>query len=103
MNRIATLSFVILAGLAGGVASRYFVPVPVFAQAQPSVAKEVRAESFILTDESGTTIGVFTSKSPRFADKTRPLSEQRTIVLLDANGKQIWSAGDSPLRQLSRQ
>ena len=103
MTRIATFGLVILAGLAGGVASRYFVPATVFAQAQPSAAAEVRAESFILTDGSGKTIGVFTSKGPRFADQTRPLSEQRTIILLDANGKQIWSAGDSPLRQLSRQ
>jgi hypothetical protein len=96
MNRTATLCLAILAGVAGGVASRYFVPVTAFAQAQTILPKEVRAESFILTDDSGKTLGVFTAKPQR------PAGEPPSIILLDAKGKQIWSAGDSPLRQLTQ-
>jgi len=96
MTRSDIAGIALVAGLVGGMVARYLVPAPVFAQTQPSAPKEVRAESFVLTDESGKTIGVFTTKFARFG-------EQRAIILLDQNGKQIWSAGDSPLRQLTQQ
>jgi len=89
-----TLGTALLTGLVGGIVSHYLVPLPVIAQAHPFVQKEVRAESFVLTDGGGNTVGVFTTKIVQ--------RDQRAIILLDQNGKQIWSAGDSPLRQLGQ-
>ena len=83
------------AGLLGGMLSWYFVPTAVLAQNQPATPREVRAQSIILTDAAGNPVGVFTSVPQKIGQK-------RAIVLLDQDGTQIWSAGESPLRRLSQ-
>jgi hypothetical protein len=94
--KLQTTAFLtLLAGLVGAMLSRYIAPAPVFAQNQPAAQREVRSQSFILTDEDGNTAGVFTL-GPR---KT---GQKRAIILLDQEGTQIWSAGESPLRRLSQ-
>lgn len=85
----------LFAGLLGGALSRYIAPLPVFAQV-PSTQREIRAQSFVLTDATGATIGVFTSAPQRFDP------QKRMIILLGQDGNKIWSAGDSPLLPLSQ-
>lgn len=84
----------LLAGLLGGTLARYVAPAPVLAQNQPATPRDVRAQSFILTDAEGNTVGVFTAGAQK-------LGQKRGIVLLDQDGTQIWSAGESHLRRLS--
>ena len=83
------------ASVLGGILSQLIASSVAFAQAQPSVQKEIRAQNFVLTDDAGNTVGVFSTVIQRVTGK-------RAIVLFDQTGKQIWSAGDSPLRQLSQ-
>jgi hypothetical protein len=82
----------LFAGSCGGVLSRIVAPPAVFAQAQPFVQWDIRAESLGLVDDRGSPVGAFTTPARR---------QKRVIVLFDKNGNQIWSAGDSALRQLT--
>ena len=74
------------AGLLGGLLSRYIKPAPVLAQAPLPVTKELSAQSFVLTDESGNIVGSF---------KPSADPNHRTIVFVDRNGREIWRAGYS--------
>ena len=96
MQRSINLALALAAGLVGGVLSRYTNPVTVFAQAQTQVSKDIRAQSFTLTDENGNVVGIFTSVAPRGGQK-------RAVILLDQNANEIWSAGASPIRPLVSQ
>jgi hypothetical protein len=84
----------IVAGLFGGLLSHYVWPQPVQAQIQLQIPapKEVRAQSFVLVDDKGKVQGVFTFNEPT---NGRP-----SVELFDGNGREIWSAGGSPLRPL---
>ena len=64
------------------MASRFLVPSPVLAQAEP---KEVKAQSFVLVDDQGHTIGTFT-----WTKLSQPGPYPATVVLLDPRGKEIW-------------
>jgi hypothetical protein len=105
MNNNLTVSFALLAGLAGGMLTRFIAPAPVFAQAPVQVlpapappvsspaTKEIRAESFVLLDENDRVAGIFTAEPVSAFRRTR-------IVLRDAYGHEMWSAGGSALRPL---
>jgi hypothetical protein len=54
MNRKMNFTLALLAGLLGGVLSRYLIPTPVFAQAQAPAPREIRAQSFVLVNKEGT-------------------------------------------------
>lgn len=100
MNRM-TIAVALTAGLAGGVISRYVSPAPVLAQqAQaPSPAPvELRAQRFSLVNPQGGVVATFTVDQPRF-DPSAPTAP--SIRLLDSNGKEIWRAGGSPVRNLA--
>lgn len=58
MNTKFTIALALAAGFIGGDASRYFEPAPVFAQA-PAAPQEIRAQKFVLVDETGAARGVF--------------------------------------------
>jgi hypothetical protein len=98
--------FVALAGGLIGSAIMHYVASPVFAQDQTPVAKEVRAQSFALVDQSNNVIGVFTSEpvagsfriipAPGSTADGAPVPGFQTripshIVLKDANGRVIWT------------
>jgi hypothetical protein len=82
MDSKLTVTVAIAAGLAGGLLFRYIAPAPVLAQNQPSVPKEIRAQSFVLVDQKGTAFGLL-----GFSPKGEPV-----IKLLDPQGKTLWSS-----------
>ncbi|HKE28442.1 MAG TPA: hypothetical protein VKB88_39100 [Bryobacteraceae bacterium] len=60
MNAKITTVLGLVAGFIGGAMSHYlFVPMPVRAQAPVQVLPEIRAQKFVLVDESGEARGVF--------------------------------------------
>lgn len=85
MNRGLILSLALAAGLVGGVLSRYITPTPVLAQS--AAPKEIAAQSFVLMDDKNNIVGVFKPSDPR---------SDRTVVLLDRSGREVWRAGVSP-------
>jgi hypothetical protein len=110
MKHKLSAAIALFAGLLGGVLTRYIAPPTAFAQDQPPIPKEVRAQSFTLVDPSDRTIGTFaaepTSGTPssiimhrlpnnQFAPEAIPAMR---IVLRDSNGREIWSAGGSVVR-----
>lgn len=85
----------LLAGLAGGMLTRYIAPPPVFAQNPTLVPKEIRAESFTFVDSSDRPAGTLTvEKGPNRIGSSQ-------IVLRDPRGRVIWSAGGSGFLPLS--
>jgi hypothetical protein len=89
MRTNVTLVFALTAGFLGGLASRYWSPAPVYAQA--TSAAEIRARKFVLIDEKGTARGVFgleTNGSP-------------TVEITDGKGRvyaaRWWSAQSGEL------
>jgi hypothetical protein len=115
MNNKLVIAVALVAGLVGGLLSRYAAPPSAFAQNQAPVTKEVRAESFTLVDSTDRTVGTFTAEpeglqlgiqpgpGPRLnVPQPRRIVFPTRIVLRDSNGREIWSAGGSSIRQLSQ-
>ena len=102
MSKALTVTLALAAGLVGGILSRYVAPPPAFAQDKAKVTKEVRAQSFTLVDPSDNTVGTFTSEPVFRGLQSVPgrLMPMR-IVLRDANGREIWSAGGTAIRPAS--
>jgi hypothetical protein len=99
MNKM-TILIAFVAAVAGGVISRYVSPAPVLAQqaqAQSQAPVELRAQRFALVNPQGGVVGTFV------VDQSNPtdIFTQPTIRLLDWRGKEIWSAGGSPVRNLA--
>ena len=82
-NRTLTLALAFAAGLLGGALSRYMTPTIVFAQAQSTAPKDIRAQRFSLVDEHGTVRGIFAVENDGSA----------TIKLFDSSGREVFSAG----------
>ncbi len=108
MNKTVLLA--LIAGLVGGMATRYIAPPTAFAQDQAAATKEIRAQSFTLVDSTDQAIGSFTTEAipNRFrAMITGPnstiqrLPEMR-VVLRDARGREMWSAESDAVRPLSQ-
>jgi hypothetical protein len=78
MNK-RSLALSLAAGLLGGVASHFLSPQLVHAQSQAPA--EIRARSFSLVNEDGTTLGTFS-----FDAQGRP-----KIVLRDQAGHEVWA------------
>jgi hypothetical protein len=105
MNNKISVFLALTAGLFGGLLTRYIAPTAVFAQNQTSPTAEVRAQSFVLVDAQGQTVGIFVSE-PLSARSARPAYPGQPgpsrILLRDSNGHEIWSASSNPMRQLSQ-
>ena len=112
MNKNIVIALV--AGLPGGMATRYISPSTAFAQNQTPVTKDVRAQSFVLVDQWDQTVGTFTTEPapvtvtkvlrvPRLDGQPSAPIVQRAmrIVLRDRNGRDLWSAGGSVTQPLS--
>jgi hypothetical protein len=114
MNNKLNVTIALFTGLAGGMLTRYIAPQPAFAQAQ-APTKEIRAQTFTLVDPSDRTVGTFSvegglavaadgktiiQRGPNLGDPRNAVRQR--IVLRDATGQEIWSAGGSPIRALSQ-
>jgi hypothetical protein len=93
MKAKVNLVLALAAGLLGGYLSRYLAPAPVFAQTPAPSAKEVRAQTFVLTDEQGAVVGTFRPSTPR-------QNELPTVVLLDPWGRETWRGKGAFIRPL---
>jgi hypothetical protein len=104
MNKMTVL-IAFVAALAGGVISRYAAPAPVHAQqAQTPAPVELRAQRFALVNPQGLVVATFTVDQPKdiFPGATpMEVFQPPSIRLLDSNGKEIWRAGGSPVRNLA--
>jgi hypothetical protein len=100
MNSKCTIVLALLAGILGGTLTRYITPPSAFAQSdQATAAKEIRAQSVTLVDDLNRTVGTFTvAPDPKWQSSIR---DGRRIVLLDSQGREIWSAGGSNFRALT--
>jgi len=107
MNKTLSVALAVVAGLLGGMLTRYLAPPVAFAQNQAPATKEIRAQSFTLVDSSNRVAGTFTVDStPPGWEVLPPGAQPRVpsprgggpsgmrIVLRDSNGREIWSAGD---------
>ena len=84
--KLLTLILALAAGFLGGAFSRSVWPQTAHAQAQPS--RELRAQSFILEDPDGKTLGTFSAQPPRPGTPERGL--RGAIRLYDQRGREIW-------------
>jgi hypothetical protein len=99
MNK--TVALALAAGLLGGMLTRYTAPPTAYAQspAPQTAPAEIRARSFVLVDQSDQTIGTFSVVPSPLGPFGRPILPR--IVLRDFSGREIWSAGGSPLQPLT--
>ena len=108
MNKTLSVAVAVVAGLLGGMLTRYIAPPAAFAQNQAPATKEIRAQSFTLVDSSNHVAGTFTVDStwpgpppvppgaqPRVPSPRGGGPSGMRIVLRDSNGREIWSAGDT--------
>jgi|HubBroStandDraft_6_1064221.scaffolds.fasta_scaffold75078_4 hypothetical protein len=83
------LGLAVGAGFLGGALSHYsasyFTQATAHAQTLVSPVKDVTAQSFVLVDPTGTTVGTFKASS----------GQSPTVVFTDRNGREIWRAGTS--------
>jgi hypothetical protein len=85
MNQKSNLGLSLVAGLLGGIMSYSPSPRVLRAQEQAPPPKTITAEQFILTNEQGTTAGVFGLKDGK-----------ANITLFDSTGRVIWSTEVRP-------
>ncbi len=95
MSRTVSLTLAVIGGMAGGLATRFVGPPAAHAQQAPAAAPpvaELRAASFVLVDSANRPVGTFT---------TEKAGQRSRIVLEDATGREIWSAGGSGIRPVN--
>jgi hypothetical protein len=99
MNK--TVALALAAGLLGGMLTRYIAPPTAYAQnpAPQTAPAAIRAQSFVLVDQSDQTIGTFSVVPGPLGPFGRPILPR--IVLRDFGGREIWSAGGSPMQPLT--
>jgi len=77
-----------VAGLIGGIFSHLVWPQS--AVAQTAAQRLVAAQNFMLVDARGNPVGIFTVANPSPQTGNAP-----SIVLYNAQGREIWRASDS--------
>jgi hypothetical protein len=92
-NRSLTILLALTAGSAGGFLSRCITPTFVYGQAQTPDTVEVRAQHFTIIDPQGHVVGTFTAPPlTKEAYGMFPQVKPPRIALLDARGRELWSA-----------
>ena len=81
MNNKLSIALALVAGLLGGLLTRYIAPPATFAQNQAPITKEMRAQSFTLVDSSDHTLGVFTAEPALPTAAVGASAMSRLIVL----------------------
>jgi hypothetical protein len=99
------VTLALAAGLLGGFVSRNVTLPSVHAQAKPATPVEIRAQRFTLVDDQDKAVGTFTFRGQEMPrrDVAQPslVGGLRPIVLLDPNGREIWSSEGYGLKLLS--
>jgi len=106
------VTLALAAGLLGGFISRNIALPSVHAQAQPATPVEIRAQRFSIVDDQDKVLGTFTYRLSEIDKQLRalpnrdpkgplPATGPRSIVLLDPNGREIWSSEAYGLKLLS--
>ena len=94
LNRTLALALAFAAGLLGGALSRGAVPTLVFAQAESTAPKEIRAQRFTLVDEHGTMRGIFAIEPPALPNGSQQKAGGDAVIMLyDDAGREIFRAG----------
>jgi hypothetical protein len=101
MNQKWTLTLALAGGFVGSALFHGLTLVSVHAQA-PNAAppKEIRAQSFVLVDDSNKALGRFATRYP-----ASPSSERYGfgyIQLFDSSGNELFTAGGMRVRPASR-
>ncbi len=101
MNKIFTVALALASGFVGSMLTRYIAPPAAFAQNQPAAkpTQEIRAQSFTIVDPAGRTVATFEYD---FGSGARNRFLPPRIVLRDADGRTLWSAGGMGLQPLSQ-
>jgi hypothetical protein len=104
MTRSLNIGLALAAGVLGGLLSRNIAVPSVQAQAQDP--KELRAQSFTLTDAAGHILGTFTTR-PALPPGVRLPPDARiavpsNVVLLGPDGHEMWSVNADPFRPIIR-
>ena len=85
---LRTLIPTVAAGFLGGILSHFIWAPPVQAQAQ--TAKEIRAQSFVLEDAAGRTLGTLSVEPPQPRSPVR--GARGAVRLFDDRGREVWRA-----------
>jgi len=113
MNNRLTIVIALVAGLLGGILTRYVAPPTASAQNPAPSSKEIRAQSFTLVDSANRTVGIFTTEvgaptappaivpipptpNPSPAPPSGRGPSAPRIVLRDSSGREIWSPEGTP-------
>jgi hypothetical protein len=83
-----TVLLALFAGLSGGIVSHYLLPERVQTAAPTAVPNVVAAQRFVLVDSAGNPAGIFAVGTPSGQQGT-------SIVLYDAQGRELWHASDA--------
>lgn len=83
-----TVLFALFAGFLGGIASHYLLPERAQTAVSAAVPNVVAAQRFVLVDNLGNPAGIFAVGTPSGQQGT-------SIVLYDAQGRELWHASDS--------
>jgi len=91
MSTKTTLALALAAGFLGGIASQRLA-APVFAQTQTPGPKEIRAESFVVVDGTGTPRGVFGIDTK---------NQLPAVEIIDSKGHAYRARFDNPSESLA--
>jgi hypothetical protein len=98
MRRLLRVAMCLAAGLSGGLISRYVNPPVAFAQDQQPPTSEIRAQAFVLTDQSGKPLAKLVAGAGAVQNPSKASWQlEPKILLLDMDGRQLWSAGGAVL------
>ena len=96
MSTKRTLVLALAAGFVGGIASQLIALAPVLAQSQTAVPTEIRAQSFVVMDETGAPRAAFgiakmdgRSSANPFSSPT-PRAQQPIIEATEEKGHLHW-------------
>jgi hypothetical protein len=99
MNQKWTLILALAAGFAGSALFHGLSLVSVYAQVPSASPKEIRAQSFVLVDDSNTPLGRFAIRYPASASRER--YKFGSIQLFDSSGNELFTAGGVSARPVS--
>jgi len=99
MNQKWTLLLALAAGFVGSALFHGLSLVSVYAQVSSTPPKEVRAQSFVLVDDSNNALGRFAIRYPASASRER--YKFGYIQLFDSSGNELFTAGGMRTRPMS--